>query len=329
MNITFRPLDHVAEPPPPDKIYTPAKMAELAQGLEEAIAKIEEWDIEVKMGSRLRKTVKRLQDVAPEQEFPESREDLLQIAQAASDAQEFIIIKGMLPQERLKSTADALERAVGGTLGVTPHEAYQAQSELWVGAALSCAGVPLCVLTNPQGPNPDYIVQKDTLEYAIEVKRIAKGKSLKNRVSKAAKQTRDRRYRGGALYVDLTDWLPSAVTVRFAPGLPDLEGPRTPIARRINRLRQEIYNDRSQRIRQRRLHLLAVTAFARFIHWDVTDLSQMHLTRYIAPLWFWQPANAPSYDDARWLGELLPSAVGNIGLQDLGGHEIRFHRQSG
>ena len=51
MNITFRPLDHVAEPPPPDKIYTPAKMVELAQGLEEAIAKIEEWDIEVKMGS--------------------------------------------------------------------------------------------------------------------------------------------------------------------------------------------------------------------------------------------------------------------------------------
>ena len=300
-------------------------MVELAQGLEEAIAKIEEWDIEVKMGSRLRKTVKLLQDVAPEQEFPESREDLLQIAQAASDAQEFIIIKGMLPQERLKSTADALERAVGGTLGVTPHEAYQAQSELWVGGALSCAGVPLGVLTNPQGPNPDYIVRNGTLEYAIEVKRIAEGNSVKNRVSKAAKQTRDSRYHGSALYVDLTDWLPSAITVRFASGPPDLEGPRTPIAKRIDRLRQEIYSDKSHRIRQRRLHLLAVTAFARFIHWDLTDLSQMHPTRYIAPLWFWGSAKTLRYHRARWLAELLPGVAGNIGLQDLGGHQLRFH----
>ena len=148
---------------------------------------------------------------------------------------------------------------------------------------------------------------------------------MKNRVAKAAKQTRDRRYHGSALYVDLTDWLPSAITVRFASGPPDLEGPRTPIAERIDRLRQEIYNDQSHRIRQRRMHLLAVTAFARFIHWDLTDLSQMHLTRYIAPLWFWRSADAGSYDDARWLAELLPSVAGNIGFQDLGGHEISFH----
>ncbi len=328
MSITLRPMDHVAdEPPPPDKIYTPERMGDLAKGLEQAIAKIEEWGIDVKGSSRLRNTVKLLQEVASAQKFPESREDLLKIAQAASDAQEFITIRGMLPQERLNGTANALERAVGGTLGVTPHEAYQAQSELWVGAALSCAGVRLGVLTNPQGPNPDYIVRNGTLEYAIEVKRIAEGKSVKNRVSKAAKQTRDSRYHGSALYVDLTDWLPSSITVRFASGPPDLEGPRTPIAKRVDRLRQEIYSDQSHRIRPRRLHLLAVTAFARFIHWDLTDLSQMHLTRYIAPLWFWRSAKTLRYHRARWLAELLPNVAGNIGLQDLGGHELRFHSQ--
>lgn len=327
MSITLRPLDHVADPAPPDKTYTPERMAGLAKGLGQAIAKIEEWGIVVKGGSRLRNTVKLLQEVASAQKFPESREDLLKTAQAAYDAQEFIIIKGMLPQERLDSTANVLEKAVGGTLGVTPHEAYQAQSELWVGGALSCAGVRLGVLTNPQGPNPDYIVRNATREYAIEVKRIAEGNSVKNRVSKAAKQTRDRRYHGSALYVDLTDWLPSDITVRFASGPPDLEGPRTPIAERINRLRQEIYSDQSQRIRQRRLHLLAVTAFARFIHWDLTDLSQMHPTRYIAPLWFWRSAKTLRYHRARWLAELLPSVAGNIGLQDLGRHEISFHGQ--
>jgi len=320
-------MDHVPDPPPPDKTYTPERMADLAKGLEQAIAKIEEWGIDVKGSSRLRNTVKLLQEVAAARKFPQSRADLLKIAQAASDAQEFIIIRGMLPQERLDSTANVLAKAVGGTLGVTPHEAYQAQSELWVGAALSCAGVRLGVLTNPQGPNPDYIVRKRTLEYAIEVKRIAEGKSVKNRVSKAAKQTRDSRYRGSALCVDLTDWLPSAITVRFASGPPDLKCPRTPIAKRIDQLRQEIYSDQSHQIRPRRTHLLAVTAFARFIHWDVADLSQVHLTRYVAPLWFWRAVDARSYDDARWLAELLLRASGNIGLQDLGGHEIRFHSQ--
>ena len=318
------PLRDVADPPPPDKTYTPEAMADLAKGLGQAIAKIEEWGIDVKGSSRLRNTMKLLREVASAQKFHESREGLLKIAQAASDAQEFIMIRGMLPQERLDSTANVLEKAVGGTIGVTPHEAYQAQSELWVGAALSTAGVRLGVWTNPQGPNPDYIVWNGTREYAIEVKRIAEGNSVKNRVSKAAKQTRDRRYCGGALYVDLTDWLPSSINVRLASGPPDLESPSTPLAERINRLRQEIYSDRSHRIRPRRMHLLAVTAFARFIHWDLTDLPQMHLTRYIAPLWFWRSGNRRSYDDARWLAELLPSAAGNIGLQGLGGHEIRF-----
>ena len=152
MSITFRPMDHGAEPPPPDKIYTPARMADLAKGLERAIAKIEKWEIEVKGSSRLRKTVKLLQEIASVPRFRGSREELRKIAQAASDAQEFIIIRGMLPQKPLDPTVSALKKAVGGTLGVTPHKAYQAQSELWVGAALSCAGVRLGVLTNPQGP---------------------------------------------------------------------------------------------------------------------------------------------------------------------------------
>lgn len=328
MSITLRPMDHVPDPPPPDKIYTPERMADLAEGLEKAIAKIEKLGVDVPGGSRLRNTVKVLREVAVARSFPESREELRAVGHAASDAQEFIIFRGMLPQEGFVSTVEVLKRAVGGTLGVTPHEAYRAQSELWVGGALSCTGVRLGVFTNPpQGPSPDYIVWKRTLKYAIEVKRIVSGGSVRRRVSKAAKQTRNSRYHGGALYVDLTDWLPSETTVRFASGPPDLEGTQSQIAGRIDRLRTEIYNDQTHRIRSSRKHLLAVTAFARFIHWDVTDLSQVYLTRYIAPLWFWRSADSRGYDDARWLAELLPSAAGNIGLQDLGGHEIRFHNR--
>lgn len=83
MSITFRPMDHGAGPPPPDKIYTPARMVDLAKGLERAIAKIEKWEIEVKGSSRLRKTVKLLQEIASVPRFRGSREELRKIAQAA------------------------------------------------------------------------------------------------------------------------------------------------------------------------------------------------------------------------------------------------------
>ncbi len=323
MNVSFRPTGPAPEPPLPRGTFTPERMADLASGLEKTIATIKRWGIAVAGESRLPKTAKLLRNVASTRSFPKSQAELERIAHAASDAQELILVRGMLPPEPLDSTVEVLRRATGGTLGVTRHEAYQAQSELWVGAALSCTGVRLGVLTRPEGPSPDYVVWNGTMEYAIEVKRIAGNSSVRRRVSDAASQTRNSRYHGGALYVDLTDWLPSDVTLRFASGPPDLETPQVPIARRIDQLRKEIFDDQTSRIRQRRVNLFAVTAFARFIHWDLTDLSQLHLSRYIAPLWFWDSVR-DRYHRARWLAELLHSGASNIGLHDPGAHEIRF-----
>ena len=45
---------------------------------------------------------------------------------------------------------------------------------------------------------------------------------------------------GGALYVDLTDWLPPEVTFSLTSGQPDLDSPRILIARRIDQLRKEV-----------------------------------------------------------------------------------------
>lgn len=324
VTITFRPMGPVPGPPSADGIFTPGRMADLAKGLEDTIAKIERWGIAVRGESRLPKTVKLLQDVASTGSFPKSQAKLTKIAHAASDAQELILVRGMLPREPLDSTVTILSRVIGGTLGVTPDQAYQAQSELWVGAALSCADARLGVLTKPEGPSPDYVVRNGTFEYAIEVKRLAGDSSVRRRVSRAAKQTRSGRYHGGALYVDLTDWLPADMTLRFASGPPDMDSPQMPIARRIDELRKEIFDDQTKRIQPRREHLFAVTAFARFIHWDLTDLSQMHSSRYIAPLWFWHSVRDLRYHRARWLAELLHNGARNIGLQDLGAHEIRF-----
>ena len=64
VDITFRPMGAVPDSAPPDGGFTPERMADLAKGLEETIAKIEQWGITVPGGSRLPKTVKLLQDVA-------------------------------------------------------------------------------------------------------------------------------------------------------------------------------------------------------------------------------------------------------------------------
>ena len=173
VTITFRPMGPVPDPPSADGAFTPRRMADLAKGLEGTMAKIKQWGIGVRDGSRLPRTVKLLQEVASAGSFPKSEADLRQIGHAASDAQELILARGMLPAEPLDSTLEVLRRTVGGTIGVTPDQAYQAQSELWVGAALSCADARFGVLTKPEGPSPDYVVRNGRCEYAIEVKRLA------------------------------------------------------------------------------------------------------------------------------------------------------------
>lgn len=71
--MTFRLLGPAPEPPPPDKLLTPTRMADLAVGLEETIAKIREWGIDVPGRSRLPETARHPRQVATAQSFPESR----------------------------------------------------------------------------------------------------------------------------------------------------------------------------------------------------------------------------------------------------------------
>ena len=221
-----------------ENYLTPKRMADLADGLEDAIAKMEQWGIPVRGGSRLTNALRLLRGVASANAFPEARGTLIAVPHAARDAQELTEIGHVLPDRPLDPVAEALRRVAGGTLGQSPHRAYQSQSELWVGAMLARAGAFTGVIKDPKDKSPDYVVRNGNMEYSVEVKRPASLAKARTLVSGAATQLLSRRYHGGALVVDLTDCLDPDLAACAAPGPPDLRRVQEQIHAYMDRLRK-------------------------------------------------------------------------------------------
>lgn len=329
MRITFRPMGSAPEPPPSERILTPERMAGLADRLKEAIAAIEEWGISLDPASRLKETEDLLRDVASAGSFPVSHDGLVEVAHAARDAQEFAEISGMLPEKPLRPVARALKNATQvelsddewSEIGGAP---YQSQSELWVGAMLSCAADFLGV---PHRPGwPDYIVTEGNMKYGVEVKRPRSARRVRRLASKAAKQLQVpiENYHGGALVMDLTDCLGSGMGVTLDPGPPNLHPAQKWIAGQMRKLHRAIYDDSAGRIRIDRSHIFCVTVIARSVHWDLDDLSQMYLHRYIGCLVYSKSAKTLRGHRAAWLAGLIHEGARAAGYHALRGHEIRF-----
>ena len=312
------------DPPPPDKILTAERMADLADRLQEAIAAIESWNIVIRPESRLRATEAILRDVGAAGVFPESHESLVRAARAARDAREFIEITGMLPETPMPSIAEALKIATMDEMSRISPRSSQFQGELWTGAMLSFAtdfvGSPL------RAGRPDYIVANGNLEYGVEVKRPqTEGKVLK-RAAKAVKQLRLRtpNYHGGALVMDLTDCLDPAIATTLDSGPPILRTAQEWIGRQMRRLHRSIYDDSRKRIRIDRKHIFSVTVVARVMHWDLDDLSQMYLTPFFGCLTYSKSPNSLRGIRASWLAELIPQGARAAGYYDLGRQTINF-----
>ena len=330
MSVSFRPMGTVPEPPPPEKIMTAERMADLADRLIEALAAIEKWGIDVDAISRLREGERLLRDVAAARAFPQSHDELINVAHAARDAQEFAEISGMLPDEPIPPIAIALWDA---TTDQAPKASllrpYQAQAELWVGALLSCAAD---FVGSPLRPGrPDYIVREGNMEYGIEVKRPQSADKILRRASKASQQLQLRtpNYHGGALAMDLTDCLEPAIATTLASGSPNLHAAQEWIGRQMRKLHRFIYDDSAKRIRSDHHHVFCVTVVARLVHWDLDDLSQMYLTRFIGCLAY--PKSPKSLRGIRtaWLSELFHKGAKAAGYHELVGHEISFENPIG
>ena len=142
---------------------TPDAMLLLADRLADTMGKIERWaGISISGSSRVAEAVRVLQSVTASGAFPESRADLALVAHAVRDAQNFWVISNMLGPERLPPVVRALRDAIGGDLGVTPHRAYQAQSELWAGALIAATGTSVSVMPDADEKKPDFVLTNGT-----------------------------------------------------------------------------------------------------------------------------------------------------------------------
>ena len=319
-------MGRTREPPPPDKILTAERMADLADRLAKAIAVIGNWGIHVD-ASRLTDAERLLRDVAAAKAFPKPHDELVKVAHAARDAQEFADISGMLPDEPIAPVATALRDATTGhTPEDNPLRPYQAQAELWVGAMLSCAtdfvGAPR------RHGRPDYIVRNGDMEYGIEVKRPQRAGNILTHVSKAEKQLRldTPKYHGGALVMDLTDCLEPDIATTIESGPLDLDAAQEWIGRQMLRLHRSMYDDSRERIRSHRDHMFSVNVVARLIHWDLDDRSQMYLTRYIGHLVYLKSPKSLRGIRAPWLSDLFRRGAKAAGYHQLDGHAITFRR---
>jgi len=311
-----------------DRLFTPTRVGDLADQLEEAIRTIGNLGVRVPHNCRLAETARVLGEVAPTDRFAESRDTLIEIAHAVRDAQEFVEISWVLPTERLTPTVqEKLQKAVFGVLGKTGTRPYQYQSELWVGAALLRSGASAEVVNDTQGKHPDFVVRRGTALFPVEVKRPTTIGHARSLVSQAARQlgSHQRQYDGGALVVDLTDCLGPDAAIHLDIGPPDLAGIQSEAIKLTSSLHTEVFDGASARIRERRRHMFGVTTFVRATWWDLTDLTQINPYRFVLPVsYLGRPGETERRSLAQWLARLIDRGMRETGHHDLGKREVSF-----
>jgi hypothetical protein len=267
-----------------------------------------------------------LREVSTKGQFPDDEPGLRRVAHAARDAQEFAEISWVLPPQQLRPLAVDLQRAVKGQLGDGATQAVQYQAQLWVGAMLGQSGANTGVITGDgAGKRPDYVIIEGTLKYPVEVKRPTRQLRADSIISDAARQVSGPRYRGGMIVVDLTDCLNPATAARVGQGPPEHRQLRTEMIRLSGELHSEIFDDQAGRLRLDRQHVFALVTFGRAIYWDENDLSQVHLSRYIASVVYWRrDPNTLRAHRARYLAGLIHDGVTAVGRHELGRTEIEF-----
>lgn len=298
-------------------------MAELASNLTSAVTTLRKWGVRVHDGGRVWDMIRLLQSVAEIGRFPERRNSLVQVGYAASDAQELTQVARVLPTIRLQPVAVELQRAVAGVLGIQAEAAYQAQSELWVGAMFAHSNTLTAIPTKSSGKAPDYVLRNGNVEYSIEVKRPAGNLRAPKLVSEAAAQLRGSRYHGAGLVVDLTDCLASDVAVVVDSGPPRPDWGDAEIEIMTNELFHQIFNTSSGHIRAGRDHIFSLVTFARLLHWNHDDLSRIYLDRKISHRTIHPNSGANlRAHRARWLARLLSRGMERAGYQFLWEEDI-------
>ena len=155
------------------------------------------------------------------------------------DSLEFSLILKLLGAVRFTDVATDVQEAVGGSPGrresnFTP---YRYQSQLWVGAVLSAAGLAPRIPLRGAGKKPDYLFDIDRTQYALEVKRPLKAANIPSKIDEAVRQLEDYHVSGGVA-VDVSDCLPDELLYGYDRNA--FEAPHGPIDAAFTKLYRSV-----------------------------------------------------------------------------------------
>jgi hypothetical protein len=181
---------HDQFPPSELKLFTPKLFGDCEIALSTALTALQRGGIRVPESGRLRRELAALR-LAATGSLPRERQAQVLLANAATDAIDFMEIVRALGSQLAVVAADVQRAMRGGAIGRSTRQvAERFQSQLWLGSILARGGY------EPQIPEglgltPDYTIEDGLSTYGVEIKRPDSESSIENRLAKGARQLRD------------------------------------------------------------------------------------------------------------------------------------------
>ena len=241
----------------------PEHWGKWADELDATIAVMAARGVVIAVQNRIRASSDLLRACAAARRLPEDAMDDGTVVHALRNAIDFSDIAKFLPGRLSKRDQRELAIMVNcGTLAETEdaRQPYQYQSSLWIGAVLHYGGLAPKVPAVPQRhdvlPNPDYLVERISMQYGVEVKRPMTWQGLERDLFPRALGQLEAREVSGAVVVDISDLVAHVDYGDFNPEV-------VSASERVVRL---AWDDSLKRVRPGCSRAMVVAAFARNAH---------------------------------------------------------------
>lgn len=296
---------------------TPEACHHIADAAREAIRVFETWDLHLPETSRLRMSASHLAAVACAGNFGSTEEELYITAQALHTAIDFFQVAQHIDSERSDAVAAELVRALRGTLDARTKDSnpYDIQTQFWFGVLLAKAGLKPRVPPSLPGAKPDFQIEFDTLEIAVEVKRPQNFASARRALDTAAGQLRDFG-KPGMIALDISECFGAAQLIVGAKRAREPAAElvkslfRPSVARLVKHVRSYDRSDKYNRI-------VCLGVWARIVSWH-KDLDEPNATVFA---WFESFPTACAgllADSSRRLASVL-----HDGVEELTGDNLK------
>jgi hypothetical protein len=219
--------------------------------------------------------VRRLEEVGTSESYGVSLAELRDTAFALQVASDFIQLAYVLSDDPMPQMAAEVALAVRGNLEGTAkrRKPKEFQSQFWVGTLLAYSGLqPRVPPSREDQSQVDFVIEVDTLQYAVEVKRPETLRSVTGAMDRAAGQTRDFGL-PGVLVIDLSDCFGASQLTTAAldhhTGLREMLSPhfRAQVNQFAPRVLYYKHSDKYKRV-------AATVFFIRLVGWRRADMRQ-------------------------------------------------------